>query len=60
MPTNAGYYYGFSDVDPRRWERCRKQAAAHMLAQGWSPKAGKFPEVQRRRALRIWREGDRQ
>ncbi len=55
MPTNAGCYYGFWEVDPRRWERCRREAAAQMVAQGWNPKAGKFDEVMRRRALRLWR-----
>lgn len=55
MPTNGGNYYGCWEADPRRWERCRQQAAAQMVAQGWPPKAGKFAEAQHRRALRLWR-----
>lgn len=57
MPTNEGYYYGAGESDPHRWERCRQLAAAQMIAQGWNPKAGKFPEVQRRKAMQIWRAG---
>lgn len=56
MPTNGGYYYGFWEADPRRWERCRREAAAQMVAQGWNPKAGKFDEVMRRRAMKLWRD----
>lgn len=55
MPTSGGYYYGFWEADPPRWLRCRKEAAAAMVAQGWNPKAGKFEEVMRRRAMRLWR-----
>lgn len=54
MPTTCEYGSPWSS-DPRRWERCRQQAAAQMVAQGWPPKAGKFLEVQRRRAIQIWR-----
>ena len=54
MPTGGGYWYGHGDADPRRWERCRREAAAQMVAQGWNPKAGKFGEVQMRRALKLW------
>ncbi len=52
-----GYAYGFWEDDPRRWERCRQAAAAQMVAEGWNPKAKKFNDVQRRRAMRLWREG---
>lgn len=46
----------FWESDPRRWTACLKQAGAQMLAEGWVPKAGKFPEVQKRRALKLWRK----
>jgi hypothetical protein len=55
MPYTGGYYYGFWEANPRRWERCRCEAAAAMVAQGWNPKARKFDEVMRRRALQLWR-----
>lgn len=45
------------DDNPHRWFRCREAAGKQMLAQGWPPKSGKFSEVQRKRALRLWREG---
>lgn len=53
MPTS----YGLKphDIDPRRWEACRRQVAADMVAAGWSRHAGKFCEVQMRRALRLFR-----
>ena len=44
----------FWEVDPRRWERCRQEAAKAMIAEGWNPKARKFDEVRRRRAMRLW------
>jgi hypothetical protein len=55
MPINGGFYYSFWEEDVRLWERCRQQAAAQMVAEGWNPRAGKFDEVMRRRARRIWR-----
>ena len=57
MPTCGGYWYGFWEADPRRWERCRKEAAAQMVADGWHPRAGKFDEVLRRRARKLWARG---
>jgi hypothetical protein len=45
----------FWEVDPRRWARCLQDAGAAMLAQGWNKHARKFNEVQRRRALHLWR-----
>ncbi len=57
MPTHGGYYYGFWEADPRRWERCRKEAAAQMVAEGWHQRAGKFDEVLRRRARKLWARG---
>jgi len=53
MPTNI--MGAFWESDPRRWERCRKEAGAKMIADGWNPKAGKFFEVQFRRAVKLWR-----
>ena len=57
MPTSGGYYYGFWESDPRRWERCRQQAAAQMVAEGWNPHAGKFGQVQMKRARKLWARG---
>jgi hypothetical protein len=54
VPTYGGHYYGFWETDPRRWERCRRTAAAQMVATGWNPKARKFEEVQQRRAFKLW------
>ena len=48
MVTNRGYQCGFWEADPRRWERCLREASAQMVAQGWPPKAGKFIEAKRR------------
>ena len=53
MPTSA--FSAFWESDPRRWQRCRQQAATAMVAEGWHPQARKFQEVQTRRALRLWR-----
>lgn len=55
MPTTATFWYGFWEADPRRWERCRRDAAATMLAEGWNKHAKKFDEVVRRRAMKLWR-----
>jgi hypothetical protein len=55
MPTATGYQCGFWEADPRRWERCRRDAATGMLAEGWNPRARKFDEVMIRRARRLWR-----
>lgn len=54
MPTSLGLAR-FWESDPRRWERCRQQAAAQMISEGWPPKAKKFSEVQIRRATKLWR-----
>ena len=42
------------DDDPRRWERCRRDAAAQMVVDGWSRHARKFTDVMLRRALKLW------
>jgi len=57
MPTHGGYYYGFWEADPRRWERCRATAAAQMIADGWNKYARKFGAVQTKRALKLWANG---
>lgn len=57
MSTMTGYQLGFWEADPRRWARCMEQAAATMLAQGWIRLSRRFGEVQRRRALKLWRLG---
>jgi hypothetical protein len=44
----------FWETNPRRWERCLRDAAAAMVAEGWPRKAGKFSAVQLRRARRLW------
>jgi hypothetical protein len=54
MPTNGGYYYGFWEENPRKWARCKAQAAEQMLADGWLIHSKKFLEVQRRKAKKIW------
>jgi hypothetical protein len=46
----------FWNEDPRRWARCRQAAGAAMVAQGWSPHARKFLDVQNRRAMKLWRQ----
>ena len=53
MPTSGGYQY-FWEVDPRRWERCRAEAGQQMIAEGWNPHAGKFDQVRRKRAMKLW------
>ena len=55
MPTRYGCK--FWESNPRRWARCLRAAGAAMVAQGWLEKAGKFNQVRRRRAERLWREG---
>lgn len=55
MPSFGGYWYGFWEADPRKWERCRKQATATMIAAGWKPYARKFSAVMHRKALKLWR-----
>ena len=54
MPTCGGYYYGFWQANPRRWDRCCRDAAAQMIAEGWNKYARKFSEVHRKRALKLW------
>lgn len=54
MPSTGGHWHGFWESDSRRWEGCRRDAAAQMVAQGWNPHAKKFSEVQKRRAMRLW------
>lgn len=54
MPT-FDYYSNGPSSDPRRWEMTRKAVAAEMVAAGWHPKAGKFEDVLRRRALKRFR-----
>jgi hypothetical protein len=41
------------EYDPRRWARILDQVGKAMVEQGWNPKARKFDEVRRRRAMRI-------
>lgn len=53
MPMN--YYIRFSEGDIRRWEVCLRKAESQMLTEGWHPKARKFHEVRRRRALKLWK-----
>lgn len=54
MPCNGGYYYGFWEADPRRWERCRRDAAMQMLSEGWDAHARKFDAVRDKRAKKLW------
>jgi len=53
MPTTG--CIKFWEADARRWERCRRDAAATMVSEGWSPHANKFTTVMLRRALKLWR-----
>ncbi len=52
MPSCGGG--SFWEVDPRRWERCKKEAGNNMIAEGWNRHARKFDEVRRKRAMRLW------
>lgn len=52
MPTH-GYSLNPWDRDPRRWERCLREAAASMVAQGRHPRA-LCPLVQVKRARRLF------
>lgn len=52
MPT-SGHSLRPNDIDPRRWARCMREAAASMVAQGRHPRA-LCSAVQRKRALRLW------
>jgi hypothetical protein len=54
MPTFGGYYYHFAESEPRRWEQCLARVKADMLTQGWVKHAGKFMEVQHRRARSLF------
>jgi hypothetical protein len=54
MPNNGGYWYGFWESNPRRWEACRRAAAAQMVAEGWNQHARKFHDVMLRRARQLW------
>lgn len=58
MPTNGGYDY-FWQADVRRWENCRRQATADMVAAGWNPRAPRFGEVMRSKARKLWNKGAR-
>ena len=55
MPSSGGYWYGFWEENPRLWEKCRKDAAAQMIASGWKSYAGKFDQVMRKKAFSLWR-----
>lgn len=48
-----GYSY-FWESDPKRWESCRQAAGKQMVSEGWNPKALKFDEVCRRKAMKLW------
>lgn len=54
MPTTGGYYYGFWEADPRRWERCRQQARADLIAGGFDRLSQKLDGAVEKRALRLW------
>jgi hypothetical protein len=52
MPTSS-YDTKPWDIDPRRWARCMREAAASMVAQGRHPRA-LCPMVQAKRARRLF------
>lgn len=54
MPINYAGSTSPHDIDPRRWERCQREVASAMIADGWPPKAGKFREVCMRRARKLF------
>lgn len=54
MPNCGGYYLGFWEANPKRWDRCCRDATAQMLAEGWIRHARKFHDVMTRRARRLW------
>lgn len=55
MPT-----YGYCSVrpcsiDPRRWERCKKQAREALIAGGFDRLSKKLDDAVHKRALRLFR-----
>lgn len=56
MLCGGGYYYHFSDSDPRRWNRCRIEAIKQMVAKGWKTYANKFDRVMNKLAFKLWKD----
>jgi hypothetical protein len=52
MPVSAAA--SSFDLHPRLWDRCRREVADAMVADGWSRHAGKFTWVMLRRARRLF------
>lgn len=44
----------FWSADVRRWQACREQARADMLAEGWIERSAKFDQVCFRRAKKLF------
>ena len=55
MGSDGSYWYGFWEEDPRLWEKCRKEASAKMVCEGWKTYANKFNRVMVKRAFKLWR-----
>ncbi len=56
MFYSGSYHYGFWEADPKKWERCKRQAFSEMIASGWKPYARKFEDVMKKKALKLWRK----
>ena len=50
------YYMSWKDLNQKLWQKFLKQASDAMIAAGWVPKAGKFREVQNRKAEQLRRQ----
>lgn len=54
MPTNGGSYYGGFTENIPRWEACKRKVTEEMVAAGWNVKAGKFSQVMRKKAMKLF------
>ena len=48
------YAGGGTPINWQLWYKCRDQAAAQMIEEGWNKHARKFNEVRMRRARRLY------
>ena len=54
MPSSGRYYYGFWEENPKLWTKCKTEATAQMIAEGWKTYANKFDRVMEKRAMKLW------
>lgn len=52
--ATCGYSCSSWERNPRLWQKCLDEIAKQMVASGWVRKAGKFAEVQRRKAHKLF------